>query len=186
MVAKEKGIIGEQEFDMNRTVLLLIAAGLSVTASVVAARPADECPVVTLSPLTANELADLVRWGRERALAERTQEYHIFEEGHHGDQIERLASHLIDARYHVAIAEIDQLDLGQVQQARDELRQARRNLDQAMKEAMAGQRPTLVHASERLQRIERVPAACGAPAREEARSFYQRAQLALHQALQMF
>src|SRR3569832_597055 len=136
---------------MNRTVLLLIAAGLSVTASVVAARPADECPVVTLSPLKANELADLVRWGRERA-----------------------------------IVESDQLDLGQGQQARDELRQARRNLDQAMKEAMAGQRPTLVHSSERLQRIDRAPAACGAPAREETRYFYQMALLALYQALQMF
>lgn len=171
---------------MNRKVLLLVFVGLSVTASAIAARPASDCPAATLSPLTSNELADLVRWARERALAERTQEYHVFEEGHHGDQIERLASHLIDARYHVAIAEIDQLELGQVQQARDELRQARRNLDQAMKEATASQRPTLVRASERLQRIERVQAACGAPAREEARYFYQRAQLALHQALQMF
>lgn len=168
---------------MYRSMLLLAAAGLSLVGSTVAAAETDCRP--GLSVLTASEFKDYVQWGRERAVAERTLEYHNFEETHHDDRLDQLASHLTDARYHVALAEIEQLELGRTQQARDELRQASQDIDEVMKGVTPDQRSKLAHAKEAVQRIEKNAVACNAPAREEARYFYKRAELALHQVLKM-
>jgi hypothetical protein len=122
------------------------------------------------------------RWEQAQAIAERDREYSAIER-QHDDQAYQVASHLIDAQFAIADAEIAQVVSYDVQGARKEFAAARHEVNSALQLALPKQRPPLVTLWDHLQRAELGATLCHGLSRGEERYEYETLKASFRQTI---
>jgi hypothetical protein len=188
----------EQEASaMKHSIVMIVLAGLTAISMTAGATPRNnwdcDCTSTLVSPTVLNEIAKPMgsamdsetgdsRWERAQAVAERDREYSAVEH-RQNDQDYRVASHLIDAQYDVASAEIEQVVLRKVQPAIQDFVAARNEIDGALQVAHAKQRPPLTSLWDQLQRVDLVNTLCHGQSRGEDRYQYERLKASLRREI---
>jgi hypothetical protein len=160
---------------------------LPPVTSVAQPQPADCSPahrsIVSLNYLSepvfsaiATETGD-ANWERQRAIFERTLELSKLArhyEGNYKASDYDLKARLIEAKYSVALAEVDQVADRNLQQADTKIKEARRDVQNALEEAKASEKPPIESLEGRLHRVKLVVTQCHGQSRGENRYQYEK------------
>ena len=175
---------------MNRFIVmaaLTCSIALPPSANAAQPQPADCIPathsIVALNYLSepimsviATETGD-VNWERQRAIYDRTLELSKLARHYEGNfkvSGYDLESRLIDAKYNIALAEVEQVAERNLKQADAKFKGARRDLQIALAEAKAAQKPFIDSLAGRLHRVKLSVTQCHGQSRGENRYQYER------------
>jgi hypothetical protein len=175
---------------MKRIIVMVALAcltSLPPVTSVAQPQPAD-CKPAHQSIVSLNYLSEPVvtaidtktgdaNWERQRAIYERTLELSKIArhyEGNYKTSGYDLESRLIDAKYSVALAEVDQLADRNLQQADAKIKEARHDVRSALEEAKASEKPPIETLEGRLHRVKLVVTQCHGQSRGENRYQYEK------------
>jgi hypothetical protein len=182
---------------MKQFIVMVALAGLTTVSITAGAMPRQQCDCdcrsTSISPAVLNELAQPVgnamdsetgdaRWEHAQAVATRDREYSTVER-QHNDQDYRVASHLIDAQYDIASAEIQQVVLRKVRPAIKDLSVAQTEIDKALQTAQPKQRPPLTSLWDQLQRADLATTLCHGQSRGEDRYQYERLKTSIRREI---
>jgi len=182
---------------MKHFVVMVALAGLTTVSITAGAMPRQQCDCdcrsTPISPVVLDELSQPVgnamdsetgdaRWEHAQAVAARDREYSRVEYQHNAQDY-RVASHLIDARYDITSAEIDQVVLSKVKPTVKDLRAAQREINKALQAARPKQRPPLISLWDSLQRSDLATTLCHGQSRGEDRYQYERLKASLRREI---
>ena len=175
---------------MKRFIIMAALACLTALPPVVSSaqpQPAD-CEPAHKSIIALNYLSEPIfsaidtetgdaNWERQRAIYERTLELSKLArhyEGNYKTSGYDLESRLIDAKYSVALAEVDQLAERNLQQADARIKEARRDVQSALMEAKTTEKRPIESLEGRLHSVKLVVTQCHGQSRGEDRYQYER------------
>jgi len=180
---------------MKHFIVPVALALLSVIAMSAEATQQSDCNPTTISSGVLDELSqpagnamdsetDDARWEEARAIAERVREYSAIER-RHNDHAYRVASHLIDAQYDIAQAEIAQVVLHNVRLAARDFGQARDELASALREtaSQSKRRASVAALRDQLQRTDLGTTLCHGQSRGEDRYQYERLKASIRRVI---
>lgn len=183
---------------MKHFIVMVALVGITAISTPVSAmqRQHYDCRATSISPGILNQLSEPVgnamysetgdaRWEHARAVAARDREYSDVEYRNNGrvDQDYKLASPLIDAKYLIASAEMEQVVNRKLTSAVNDLNAARGELDRALEVARPKQRLLLDSLWDSLQRTDLATTLCHGQSRGEDRYQYQRLEASLRREI---